>query len=205
MVAAARWIAKCATACLHKAVCMYPDYNVKIIGHSLGGGTAAILTYILRERSEFSSCTCIAFAPAACMTWELAESGKNFITAVINGSDLVPTFSTASVDNLRTEVTTSSWLNDLRDQIQHTRFLNIVYRSACALGSRLPSISSAKARVAGARALLRPVSNGTQVVMQQAQVVAQAVVRTNSFSSWTCMGARRRIVGSMGNSIPKAS
>lgn len=38
------------------------------------------------------------------MTWELAESGCAFITSVINGADLVPTFSAASVDDLRTEV-----------------------------------------------------------------------------------------------------
>ena len=41
---------------------------------------------------------------AACMTWELAESGMHFITTVINGADLVPTFSAASVDDLRSEV-----------------------------------------------------------------------------------------------------
>lgn len=61
------------------------------------------------------------------------------------------------------QVTASSWLNDLRDQVEHTRVLNVVYRSATALGSRLPSIASAKARVAGAGALLRPVSSSTQV------------------------------------------
>lgn len=38
------------------------------------------------------------------MTWELAESGNGFITSVINGADLVPTFSAASVDDLRAEV-----------------------------------------------------------------------------------------------------
>lgn len=38
------------------------------------------------------------------MTWELAESGTHFITSVINAADLVPTFSAASVDDLRTEV-----------------------------------------------------------------------------------------------------
>ncbi|OVA02598.1 Lipase [Macleaya cordata] len=201
MVAAARWIAKCSTPCLLKALDEHPDYKIKIVGHSLGGGTAALLTYILRERKEFSSSTCVTFAPAACMTWDLAESGKHFITTVINGSDLVPTFSTASIDDLRTEVTASSWLNDLRDQVEHTRFLNVVYRSASALGSRLPSIASAKARVAGAGALLRPVSSSTQVVMKRAQNVAQAVVRTrSSLSSWSCMGARRRSVGPLSNS-----
>ncbi|KAG6520939.1 hypothetical protein ZIOFF_018003 [Zingiber officinale] len=203
MVAAARWIAKCTTPFLLKAVYQHPNYKIKIVGHSLGGGTAALLTYILRERKEFFSSTCTAFAPAACMTWELAESGKDFITTIINGSDLVPTFSTASIDDLRSEanlctfwlVTASSWLNDLRDQIQRTRFLNVLYRSASALGSRLPSISSARARVAGAGALLQPVSSKTQVVVKHAQYVAQVVVRSQySLSSWTCMGARHRAV-----------
>lgn len=61
------------------------------------------------------------------------------------------------------QVTASAWINDLRSQIEHTRILSTVYRSASALGSRLPSIASARARVAGAGAILRPVSNGTQV------------------------------------------
>lgn len=63
------------------------------------------------------------------------------------------------------QVTASAWLNDLRNQIEQTRILSTVYRSASALGSRLPSIASARARVAGAGAgaILRPVSTGTQV------------------------------------------
>ncbi|KAL3577498.1 hypothetical protein D5086_019002 [Populus alba] len=196
MVAAARWIAKMSSPLLLRVHGEYPDHKIKIVGHSLGGGTAALLTYILREQKELSSSTCVTFAPAACMTWDLAESGKHFITTVINGSDLVPTFSAASVDDLRSEVTASSWLNDLRDQVEHTRVLNVVYRSATALGSRLPSIASAKARVAGAGALLRPVSSSTQVVMKRAQDVAQAVARTRpSLASWSCMGQRRRSVG----------
>ncbi|GFZ04309.1 mono-/di-acylglycerol lipase, N-terminal [Actinidia rufa] len=194
MVAAARWIAKLATPCLIKAFDDHPDYKIKIVGHSLGGGTAALLTYVLRERKELSTATCVTFAPAACMTWELAESGNDFITSVINGADLVPTFSAASVDDLRAEVTASAWLNDLRNQIERTRILSTVYRSASALGSRLPSIASARAKVAGAGAILRPVSNGTQVVMKRAQSMAQAAWSRPSLqlSSWSCIGPRRR-------------
>ncbi|MCL7048223.1 hypothetical protein MKW94_019195 [Papaver nudicaule] len=194
MVAAARWIAKLATPCLLNALHEFPDYQIKIVGHSLGGGTAALLTYVMREQQEFSTTTCVSFAPAACMTWELAESGNTFITSVINGADLVPTFSAASADDLRTEVTASAWLNDLRNQIEQTRILSSVYRSASALGSRLPSMASARAKVAGAGAILRPVSSGTQVVMKTAQNVAQAAWRSPSMklSSWSCMGARNR-------------
>lgn len=210
MVAAARWIAKISAPCLLDALSENPEYKVKIVGHSLGGGTAALLTYILREQKEFSSSTCVTFAPAACMTWDLAESGKHFITTIINGSDLVPTFSAMSIDDLRSEVTSSSWLNDLRDQVQRTRVLSVVFRSATALGSRLPSIASAKARVAGAGALLRPVSSSTKVVMKGAQNVAQAVVRSRtSLTSWSCMGPRRRNVVPTLNSkeedLPEAS
>nr|CAN62469.1 hypothetical protein VITISV_016049 [Vitis vinifera] len=200
------------------------NFWAPIVGHSLGGGTAALLTYILREQKELSSTTCVTFAPGtyqsnmmltfpfehiqtACMTWDLAESGRHFITTVINGSDLVPTFSAVSVDDLRSEVTASSWLNDLRDQVQRTRVINVVYRSATALSSRLPSIASARARVSGAGALLRPVSSSTQVVTQN---VTEAVVRTrSSLSSWSCMGARRRNVGSLPSpkeeDLPEAS
>lgn len=52
----------------------------------------------------------IPLVAAACMTWELAESGNDFITCVINGADLVPTFSAASVDDLRAEVLRSLYL-----------------------------------------------------------------------------------------------
>ncbi|XP_020232168.1 uncharacterized protein LOC109812587 [Cajanus cajan] len=202
MVAAARWIAKLATPCLLEALGHYPNYKVKIVGHSLGGGTAAILTYVLRERKELSVATCVTFAPAACMTWELAESGDSFITSIINGADLVPTFSAASVDDLRSEVTASAWINDLRNQIEQTRILSTVYRSASALGSRLPSIATARAKVAGAGAILQPVSNGTQVVMKRAKSMAQAAwTRPNlNLSSWSCMGPRRRVLSGHSNS-----
>ncbi|CAH9118564.1 unnamed protein product [Cuscuta europaea] len=194
MVAAARWIAKLSTPSLLSALDKYPDYRLKVVGHSLGGGTAALLTYVLREQKELSRATCVTFAPAACMTWELAESGTEFITSVINGADLVPTFSAASVDDLRAEVTASAWLNDLRNQIEHTRILSTVYRSASAIGSRLPSIATAKAKVAGAGAILRPVSSGTQVVMRRAQSMAHAALSGPAMrlSSWSCVGPRRR-------------
>lgn len=73
------------------------------------------------------------------------------------------------------QVTASAWINDLRNQIEQTRILSTVYRSATALGSRLPSIASAKARVAEAGAILRPVSSGTQVTPMRC--------RTNYYSA----------------------
>lgn len=48
-------------------VCQLNLFSIflQIVGHSLGGGTAALLTYILREQQGFSSATCVAFAPGS--------------------------------------------------------------------------------------------------------------------------------------------
>jgi hypothetical protein len=37
--------------------------TLQVVGHSLGGGTAALLTYILRERLPYGSTNCVCFAP----------------------------------------------------------------------------------------------------------------------------------------------
>ncbi|PWA85548.1 Actin-binding FH2 [Artemisia annua] len=47
--------------------------------------------------------------------------------------------------------------------VEQTRVLNVVFCSATALGSRLPSLDNARAKVAGAGAMLRPVSSSTQL------------------------------------------
>ncbi|RDX84965.1 Sn1-specific diacylglycerol lipase alpha, partial [Mucuna pruriens] len=63
MVSAAPWIKKRCTPILLDALRLYPHFKIKIIGHSLGGGTAALLTFMLREIKQFSSCTCVTFGP----------------------------------------------------------------------------------------------------------------------------------------------
>jgi len=57
--------------------------------------------------------TIVIFA-AACMTLELAEFGKPFITSIVNGSDIVPTLSACSVHDfidIIVEVTTYNILS----------------------------------------------------------------------------------------------
>lgn len=49
MLAAARWIKGQTRQLLEQALADNPGYSLKIIGHSLGGGTAALLTMMLRE------------------------------------------------------------------------------------------------------------------------------------------------------------
>ncbi|KAJ1686015.1 hypothetical protein LUZ63_017405 [Rhynchospora breviuscula] len=144
ILAAARWIAQLAIPCLHEGLSRCPDYKVKVMGHSMGAGIGAILTHILREREEFSSCICFAFAPAACLTWELAESGKGFITSLVNRNDVVPSFSKVSAARIRSEVMAASWRNNVREGMRLNKLYNFVNGHVEKIRSHLASMSGVK-------------------------------------------------------------
>ncbi|WOL15817.1 hypothetical protein Cni_G24598 [Canna indica] len=189
MVAAAHWIAKCSSPCLLRAMKEYPGYNIKIIGHSMGAAIAALVTYVLREQEEFSSSTCVAFGPAACMSWELAESGKKFVTSLVNATDLVPTFSAVSADNLRYEIKASSWF---KNKVQHTTFLKGLYHFMTALRSCMPCLSDARTKVTSDGKFLQPVATSTEVVIGHAAVTCCSSVSCRSCltKSWRAFGTR---------------
>jgi len=49
------------------------SFELQVVGHSLGGGTAALLTYILREQKELSSSTCVTFAPGVFLSAAVSD------------------------------------------------------------------------------------------------------------------------------------
>jgi pimeloyl-ACP methyl ester carboxylesterase len=137
MLAAARWMKGEVGADLEDALAKNPDCRPLIIGHSLGGGTAAMLTMMLREQGGlFENATCIAIACPACMTLELAESCTKYVTTVVNGCDVIPTMSSGAADLLREEVTNSSWYADFQQDMRSYR----IYR---ALESGIRGVGSA--------------------------------------------------------------
>uniref|UniRef100_A0A0D3HPM0 Fungal lipase-type domain-containing protein n=1 Tax=Oryza barthii TaxID=65489 RepID=A0A0D3HPM0_9ORYZ len=193
MVAAARWIADQAIPCLSRAVEQFPDYRIKIIGHSMGAGIAAILTYMLRENKKLSSSSCIAFGPAACMTWDLAESGKEFVTTVVNRNDLVPSFGKVSAANLHTEVIGSSWAHDLLEQIQQTRILGFVNRSVTFMQSQFPFISNPRSKVADVDLMLSGTSEAETILSVDARA---AIKKHSTLSFWSSAPSNRKTLES---------
>ncbi|RDY04265.1 Sn1-specific diacylglycerol lipase alpha, partial [Mucuna pruriens] len=184
MDASASWIKKRCTTVLLDALRLYPDFKIKIVGHSLGGGTAALLTYKLREIAQFSSSTCVAFGPginefkAACITSELAEFGKSFIISVINGSDMVPTLSASSVHDFISESRTKE------KNVPDTDSSPIT-----AVRSRLPF-----AKAVAEHALTRC----TEVVMKHKQ-------RTRSLLPWSQHDSGRALSSSKLENLAEAS
>ncbi|KAL2348865.1 hypothetical protein Fmac_002865 [Flemingia macrophylla] len=82
MLTAADWIEQICTPKLLKALRDYPDFKIKIVGHSLGGGTAALLTYRLRETEQLSSCTCVTFGPGMHASVQIKH--KKLLNAALN-------------------------------------------------------------------------------------------------------------------------
>eukprot|EP00850_Spirogloea_muscicola_P007452 SM000037S13587 [mRNA] locus=s37:767558:771644:- [translate_table: standard] len=190
MAAAARWIAKQAAPALREALRMHPTYHIRAVGHSLGGGTAALLTYVLREDPEFLCTSCYCVAPAACMTYDLAASGEGIVTSLVNGADLVPTFSAASMDDLRSEVAAAAWINDLREQLEQMRILQVVMGSASALRGHLSSLGAVTSKIGRASSL------ATRNWRQSAQMGASGIGGPRgglmALPAWNCMRRRQR-------------
>ncbi|KAK3561856.1 hypothetical protein QTP86_017485 [Hemibagrus guttatus] len=75
-------------------------YGLVIVGHSLGAGTAAILSFLLRP--QYPTLRCYAYSPPGGLLSEDAmEYSKEFVTSVVLGKDLVPRIGLSQLEGFR--------------------------------------------------------------------------------------------------------
>ncbi|KAF6261706.1 Alpha/Beta hydrolase protein [Scenedesmus sp. NREL 46B-D3] len=107
-----------------------PGYRVHCLGHSLGGGVAALAAYLLRNTAELrgkltqaSGVVATGFGTPPIMTKELADKASGYTRTLVHNHDLVPRTCVASLAELRRELeqqkeavfannTTMAWLRD---------------------------------------------------------------------------------------------
>ncbi|XP_062382273.1 diacylglycerol lipase-beta [Sardina pilchardus] len=88
---------------LRQAFSIAPEYRLVITGHSLGGGTAAILAVLLRNM--YPTLQCYAFSPpGGLMSKALAEYSKEFVVSVVLGKDLVARLSLPNMEDLKRRI-----------------------------------------------------------------------------------------------------
>ncbi|XP_010888803.2 sn1-specific diacylglycerol lipase alpha [Esox lucius] len=75
-------------------------YGLVIVGHSLGAGTAAILSFLLRP--QYPTLQCYSYSPPGGLLSEDAmEYSKEFVTSVVLGKDLVPRIGLSQLEVFR--------------------------------------------------------------------------------------------------------
>ncbi|XP_026853737.1 sn1-specific diacylglycerol lipase alpha [Electrophorus electricus] len=75
-------------------------YGLVIVGHSLGAGTAAILSFLLRP--QYPTLHCYSYSPPGGLLSEDAmEYSKQFVTSVVLGKDLVPRIGLSQLEGFR--------------------------------------------------------------------------------------------------------
>lgn len=76
-------------------------FKLTIVGHSLGAGSAAILTVML-QNAGVENVACYAFASPNCMNLDLAQhcAKADLVTSVVFRDDIVARFSPAALAKL---------------------------------------------------------------------------------------------------------
>lgn len=78
-------------------------YSLRLTGHSLGGSTGALLTYMLR--AEYPSTRCVSISPlGGLLNLPHAEDCGNFVLSAALGEDVVPRLSVMAMERMRDEV-----------------------------------------------------------------------------------------------------
>mmetsp|Transcript_15200 Transcript_15200/g.29639 ORF Transcript_15200/g.29639 Transcript_15200/m.29639 type:complete len:999 (+) Transcript_15200:251-3247(+) len=81
----------------------FAKFRLRVIGHSLGAGIAAILGWMLRGKYPMLRCLC--FSPPGCVSTErLARESKEFTWSYVLHNDVVPRLSFDSLINFRNDL-----------------------------------------------------------------------------------------------------
>ncbi|XP_012940156.1 diacylglycerol lipase-alpha [Aplysia californica] len=86
-----------------KSECETAKYELVLVGHSLGAGTAAILAILLK--ADYPNLHCYSYSPpGGLLTLPCVEETKSFITSVVVGKDCVPRVGLPQLEVLRTDI-----------------------------------------------------------------------------------------------------
>nr|XP_055202499.1 diacylglycerol lipase-beta isoform X2 [Gorilla gorilla gorilla] len=88
---------------LSQAFSIAPEYRLVIVGHSLGGGAAALLATMLR--AAYPQVRCYAFSPPRGL-WSkgLHEYSQSFIVSLVLGKDVIPRLSVTNLEDLKRRI-----------------------------------------------------------------------------------------------------
>lgn len=85
---AARWFVDKVLGRLVKLSELFPNHIVRIVGHSLGGGIAALFALMIKD--VIPSVKAVIFAPPACISSKLLSICDDVCVSFVNRNDILP-------------------------------------------------------------------------------------------------------------------
>uniref|UniRef100_A0A0E0EV22 Fungal lipase-type domain-containing protein n=1 Tax=Oryza meridionalis TaxID=40149 RepID=A0A0E0EV22_9ORYZ len=119
---AARWYLHHELGLIRKCLEKHKDYKLRLVGHSLGGASAALLAIILRKKSKeelgFSPdiISAVGYGTPPCVSREIAQSCASYVSTVVLQDDIIPRLSAASLARLRAEILKTDWVSVLEKE-----------------------------------------------------------------------------------------
>jgi len=106
-------------AVLQELIVRHPGYKVRCVGHSLGGSVAAMVAIILKR--EIPEMEAITFAAVPCVSGEVADESRDYVTSLVLRDDLFARLSLGSLTRLLLELRDHEWsdaiMSDLRTDL----------------------------------------------------------------------------------------
>jgi len=89
---------------LEDALQKYPNYKIKILGHSLGAGTAALLTILLVQERPQWNILGYCYAPPSVISKNISMKYTEKIISIVYNNDIVPRCSLGSLEALKNTI-----------------------------------------------------------------------------------------------------
>ncbi|KAF5179957.1 sn1-specific diacylglycerol lipase beta [Thalictrum thalictroides] len=119
---AARWFLDHEMGTIRKCLEKHEGFRLRLVGHSLGGATAALLAIMLRKRSQeelgFNPdiVSAVGIGTPPCVSKELAEGCYDYVSTLVLQDDIIPRLSVASLRRLRNEILQNDWMTVLEKE-----------------------------------------------------------------------------------------
>eukprot|EP00882_Tetradesmus_deserticola_P016094 GHRQ01017169.1.p1 GENE.GHRQ01017169.1~~GHRQ01017169.1.p1 ORF type:complete len:457 (+),score=187.64 GHRQ01017169.1:227-1597(+) len=136
MLQAARWFAANELLRVRGFLDHHPGYELLLVGHSLGAGTAAMLAHVITNNAEAGRVMAgvkfqaVGVATPACLTEELAAGCSDYVTSLVLMHDVVPRFSIHNVFAMKEEMDATKWGDILADTLKDWAVPDVIENSA---------------------------------------------------------------------------
>ncbi|BBN04068.1 sn1-specific diacylglycerol lipase [Marchantia polymorpha subsp. ruderalis] len=138
---AAQWLQRHEAATLRRCLEENKGFELLLVGHSLGGATAALLGMLLRQDSEKvlglypEKIRVVGIGTPPCLSKVLAARCRDFTTTLVLQDDVIPRMSTTALLQLRNEILLLEWNDVLKGEFENKGLVDLVSSTVQALSS----------------------------------------------------------------------